>query len=139
MLTGLWSRKKVQLGFTPIGAAGMILCFIILFFFRPTEIFFSSMIFFASFFCGMYMVPLSSWVQHSVEGRLQGDMLAYSNFIIFLLILISAGIFGPFVKIFDTNALWLLLLGIVLVMQIVLLINVKEMGSKMVGLFKKDI
>jgi MFS family permease len=138
MLTGLWSRKKVQLGFTPIGAVGMILCFIILYFFRPTGIFFSSMIFFASFFCGMYMVPLSSWVQHSVEGRLQGDMLAYSNFVIFLLIFISAGIFGPFVKIFDTNALWLLLLGIVLVMQIVLLINVKEMGSKMMGLFKKE-
>jgi low affinity Fe/Cu permease len=84
------------------------------------------------------MVPLSSWVQHSVEGRLQGDMLAYSNFIIFLLILISAGIFGPFVKYFDTNALWILLLGIVFVMLIVLLINVKEMGQKTVGLFRSS-
>ncbi len=136
MLTGILSKRKVHLGFTPLGAAGMMICFAILYFLKPTGIFFSTIVFLLSFFCGMYMVPLSSWVQHSVEGRLQGDMLAYSNFIIFLLILISAVIFGPFVKFFDTNILWLLLLGIVLSMQIALLINVKEMGEKTVGMFK---
>ena len=138
ILTGLLSKKKVQLGLTPIGALGMLICFALLYFLRPTGLFFTTLIFLVSFFCGMYMVPLSSWVQHSVEGRLQGDMLAYSNFIIFLLILISAGIFGPFVKAFDTNLLWLLLLGIVFCMQVILLVNVKEMRQKFVGLFKKE-
>jgi acyl-[acyl-carrier-protein]-phospholipid O-acyltransferase/long-chain-fatty-acid--[acyl-carrier-protein] ligase len=136
MLTGLWSKRKVQLGFTPIGTVGMMVCFSTLFVLKPTGAFFSTIIFLVSFFCGMYMVPLSSWVQHSVEGRLQGDMLAYSNFIIFLLIFISAGIFGPFVAFFGTNALWLVLLGIVLLMQAALLANVKEMGPKMLSLFK---
>jgi len=137
ILTGVWSRKKVQLGFTPIGSVGMMICFAVLFLLKPSGIFFSTMVFLVSFFCGMYMVPLSSWVQHSVEGRLQGDMLAYSNFIIFLLILVSSGIFGPFVKLLDTNALWILLLGIILFMQIVLLRRVKEMGQKTLELFKK--
>jgi acyl-[acyl-carrier-protein]-phospholipid O-acyltransferase/long-chain-fatty-acid--[acyl-carrier-protein] ligase len=136
ILTGILSKRKVHLGFTPIGAGGMMFCFAILFLLKPTGIVFSTMIFLVSFFCGMYMVPLSSWVQHSVEGRLQGDMLAYSNFVIFSLIFLSAGIFDPFVKGFSTHTMWLLLLGIVLVMLIALLVNVKEMREKTVGLFQ---
>lgn len=134
MLTGLLSKHKVQLKFTPIGGLGMIVCLVLLYVLKPAGVTFSALIFFVSFFCGMYMVPLSSWVQHSVEGRLQGDMLAYSNFVIFLLILISAGIYSPFVAAFGTEAVWLLMVGLFSVVLITLLINVKEMSS----LFKKS-
>jgi predicted MFS family arabinose efflux permease len=134
ILTGVLSRRKVQLGFTPIGALGMMTCFGILYFFQPQGNTFSIIICFTSFFCGMYMVPLSSWVQHSVEGRLQGDMLAYSNFMIFLFIVISAGLFGPVVAKFNTNAIWLVMFCVVLFVSSVMIYNVKEMGSKTLSL-----
>lgn len=128
-LTGLLSKGKVKLIFTPIGALGMIICFVILFFIRPTGNIFSIFIFFTSFFAGMYMVPLSAFVQHSVEGRMQGDMLAYSNFIIFLFILISAGLFSPVINAFDSYMIWMVLLIIVLIISSLLIIKIKAMRS----------
>jgi MFS family permease len=134
ILTGLLSRGKVQLGFTPIGAVGMMVCFAYLYFAQPVGITFTVMVSLTSFFCGMYMVPLSAWVQHSVEGRLQGDMLAYSNFVIFLFILISAGLFGPISAFFGTNAMWLAMLAIVLVVIVFMMVQIGEMRHKLVGL-----
>jgi acyl-[acyl-carrier-protein]-phospholipid O-acyltransferase/long-chain-fatty-acid--[acyl-carrier-protein] ligase len=136
-ITGVLSQRKVNLGFTPIGAFGMMLCFASLYVFDPRGINFSVTIFITSFFCGMYMVPLSSWVQHSVEGRLQGDMLAYSNFVIFLLIVISAVLFSPAVELVGTNGVWLLMFVIVLSVLLVMMFNVKEMGQSTRSLFKK--
>jgi acyl-[acyl-carrier-protein]-phospholipid O-acyltransferase/long-chain-fatty-acid--[acyl-carrier-protein] ligase len=130
IFTGLMSRHKVQLGFTPIGALGMMICFATLYTMQPQGILFSVIVSLTSFFCGMFMVPLSAWVQHSVEGRLQGDMLAYSNFVIFLFILISAGLFGPVSAFFGTNTMWLAMFIIVLIVIIVMITQVKEMGSK---------
>ena len=131
--------KYVQfvISFTPIGALGMLVCFAVLFVCNPSGWFFSLFIFLVSFFCGMFMVPLSSWVQHSVEGRLQGDMLAYSNFTIFLLILISAAFFGPVASAFGTLVIWLAMFVIVLIVTSVMLIYVKDMGKRSLLLFKK--
>lgn len=126
MLTGILSHRKVQLRFTPVGGFGMVISLLLLYILKPSGITFATLIFFVSFFCGMYMVPLSAWVQHSVEGRLQGDMLAYSNFVIFLMILLSAGVYSPFVSGFDTNTVWLLMAVIILVVLAVLMIKVKE-------------
>lgn len=128
-LTGLFSKGKVKLIFTPFGALGMIICFTVLFFIRPTGNIFSIFIFFTSFFAGMYMVPLSAFVQHSVEGRMQGDMLAYSNFVIFLFILISAGLFSPIVNAFDSYMIWMLLLIVVMMISLLLFIKIKAMRS----------
>lgn len=137
LLTGLLSRKKVQLGFTPLGAIGMVASFVALYIAHPATILFSVLIFTSSFFCGMYMVPLSAWVQHCVDGRQQGDMLAYSNFVVFLLILISAGLFGPIVAWFDTETVWLLLCIIIIIVQLIMLRKTKEMGEKFITLFKR--
>ena len=134
--TGVLSHRKVNLGFTPIGAFGMMFCFAALFILRPHGLNFSAIILLTSFFSGMFMVPLSSWVQHSVEGRLQGDMLAYSNFVIFLLIVISAVLFNPVVSIFGTNGVWLLMFVIVLVVLSTMLLNVKEMWQRTLTLTK---
>lgn len=138
ILTGMWSKRKVHLGFTPIGAAGMVACFAVLFWAEPVGAFFSVMVSLTSFFCGMFMVPLSAWVQHSVEGRLQGDMLAYSNFVIFLFILISAALFGPISAWLGTHAVWLLMLLIVVVVQVVMLIHINQMRGQLCGLFKRN-
>jgi len=137
IITGILSRRKVNLGFTPIGAAGMMVCFAALSFLNLHGLAFSGIILATSFFAGMYMVPLSAWVQHSVEGRLQGDMLAYSNFVIFFLIVVSAGLFGSIVSFFGTNGVWLLMFGIVFLVILIMLFNINEMREQFVKFFKK--
>lgn len=126
-ITGLLSKRKIILGYSTLGSIGMIICFVLLFLIRPTGILFSGLILFTSFFCGMYMVPLSAWVQSCVKGRLQGDVLAYSNFLIFMFNLVSALIFGPLVHQFDTFAVWLLLILVTSSISVVMFLNIKDM------------
>ena len=42
----------------------------------------------------MFKVPLDAWIQANVKGRELGDMLAYSNLITFLFMLMASGCFG---------------------------------------------
>ena len=137
-LTGLFSKGSVELGFTPIGSIGMLGCFLTLYLAEPTGIFFTILVFLTAFFAGVYMVPLSAFVQHSVEGRMQGDMLAYSNFTIFLFILISAGIFGWVVNMSGTTLMWFVMFLIIAVVSGIMLFHIKEMGKRFTMLFKSN-
>lgn len=130
-LSGIISKGKVQLGLTPIGGVGMAINLSLLYFLQPSGIVFIGLVFLSAFFCGVYMVPLSAYVQSKVEGRLQGDMIAYSNFTCFLLILISSGLFGVTAKYFDTNTVFLVLVLIVLFVIIIMLRFIPEMFDKL--------
>ena len=138
-LAGIISRGKVELGLTPIGAIGMFINLGLLYFLQPAGTTFTVLVFLSAFFCGVYMVPLSAYVQTSVEGRLQGDMIAYSNFTIFLFILISSGLFGATAKYFDTNTVFLVLVIIVSLVSLTMIRFVPDMSDKFIKLFKKEV
>lgn len=129
-LAGIISKGKVELGLTPIGGLGMTISLLLLYFLQPSEIIFTVLIFFGALFCGVYMVPLSAFVQSSVEGRKQGDMIAYSNFTIFLLIFLSSALFGVIVKYFSTNAVFLFIVCYLLFIMFLLLKNVVSMYKR---------
>jgi MFS family permease len=135
-LAGIISGGKVELGLTPIGGAGMIITLSLLYFLQPTAILFSVLIFFAALFCGIYMVPLSAFVQSSVEGRKQGDMIAYSNFTIFLLIFLSSAVFGLIVKYFSTNAVFIFIVIYLLFITYTMLKNVGSMFGRLKKLLR---
>ncbi len=135
-LAGLISKGKVELGLTPIGGFGMSITLLILFFLQPTGILFGFLIFLTAMFCGIYMVPLSASVQNSVEGRKQGDMIAYSNFMIFLLIFISAAFFALITKHFGTNAIFIFLVILIMTMSILMIKYVPNMFSRFKNLLK---
>ena len=132
-LAGIISKGKIELGLTPIGGIGMTITMLLLFFLQPTGIVFTGLILLTAMFCGIFMVPLSASVQSSVEGRKQGDMIAYSNFVIFLLIFISAAVFGIISKAFGSNTIFILLVIIVSVMTTIMLLKVPNMEQR----FKK--
>ncbi len=135
-LAGIISRGKVELGLTPIGGSGMTITLLFLYFLQPSDVPFTILIFFAALFCGIYMVPLSAFVQSSVEGRKQGDMIAYSNFAIFLLIFISSAVFGVIVKYFSTNAVFLFIVCYLLFILFAMLKNVANMFKRLKILFR---
>jgi acyl-[acyl-carrier-protein]-phospholipid O-acyltransferase/long-chain-fatty-acid--[acyl-carrier-protein] ligase len=136
-LAGIVSRGKVELGLTPIGGFGMVICLLFLYFIHPVGLVFTLCVFFTALFCGIYMVPLSSFVQSSVEGRKQGDMIAYSNFTIFLLIFISSAVFGIIIKFFTTNDVFIFLVVYIAFITIIMLRNVQNMYLRMKNLLSK--
>ena len=132
-ITGILSKGKVELGLTPIGGLGMFTNLMLLYTLQPSGILFNVLVFFTAFFCGMYMVPLSSFVQSSIEGRLQGDMIAYSNFTIFFLVFLGSGLYGVIANTFGTNTVFLVLS--VLSISIIVLLILK--APNMLDSFKK--
>jgi len=129
-ITGLISNGKVELGFSPVGAAGMIVNLGLVYFIHPSGAFFIILIFLTAFFCGMFMVPLSAYVQKKIEGRRQGDMIAYSNFVSFLLIFITSGLYMVLTKYFDTNAVFLSLFVMITVLIAAMLRYIPEMQER---------
>lgn len=126
-VTGIISFKKVEVGFSPIGALGIIISLGMVLILKPDGWLFSTLIFTTAFFCGMYMVPLSAYIQHAVEGRKQGDMIAYSNFTSFLFIFISTGLYGLITSFLNTYYVFLLIIILVIVSTLIMLKSVPDM------------
>lgn len=129
-IAGIISKGKVELGLTPIGGLGMTITLSLLYFLQPPVIIFTVLVFLTALFCGIFMVPLSAFVQSSVAGRKQGDMIAYSNFTIFLLIFLSSAIFGVIVKYFSINAVFIFLVCYLIFITFTMLKNVNNMYKR---------
>jgi acyl-[acyl-carrier-protein]-phospholipid O-acyltransferase/long-chain-fatty-acid--[acyl-carrier-protein] ligase len=128
---GLISKGKVQLLLTPFGGVGMATSLLLLVILQPIDVyFFSTLIFFTAMFSGVFMVPLSAFIQTMVEGRKQSDMIAYSNFITFVLLFIASGIFGIIADLYGTNAVFLFLLFAMITITTLLIILVTEMRKR---------
>lgn len=136
--SGLISKGKIELILTPIGGLGMTLFLVLVSFIQPTNIFlFSLFIFFIAMFSGIFMVPLSAYIQTKIEGRKQGDMIAYSNFVTFLMLFIGSGLFGVISSKFGTNYVFLFLLLIVVFITFSLAKFVPEINIRVKQFFSK--
>jgi len=133
---GVLSGGKVELILTPIGGIGMTIFLLLTFLIQPANVFvFSLFIFFIALFSGLYMVPLSSYIQTKVEGRKQSNMIAYSNFITFIMLFLASGIFGIISDKFGTNTVFLFLLIIIIVITFVLVKFVPEILERVKKIF----
>jgi acyl-[acyl-carrier-protein]-phospholipid O-acyltransferase/long-chain-fatty-acid--[acyl-carrier-protein] ligase len=132
-IAGVLSNRKVELGLVPIGAFGMVITLGSIYLINPKGTDFIVLIFIAAFFTGLYKVPLNSWVQDRVKGRMLGDILAYCNLLDFVFILVSAGIFGLMSAFFDTQTIFLVIVVIMIAITSVLFVLLPEMNDR----FKK--
>lgn len=66
------------------------------------------LIFFIAFFCGVYKVPLNSYIQETVKGRKLGDIIAYNNLITFLFIVLASGINAVISMLFSSKEVFLI-------------------------------
>ena len=136
-LAGVLSNRKVELGLVPIGATGMVLTLGTIYFLNPGGYIFIALIFTSAFFTGIYKVPLNSWVQDRVKGRMLGDILAYCNLLDFTFILISAGIFGLMSSFFDTRTIFIVIVFIMIAITIILFYLLPEMKNRVKYIFMK--
>ncbi len=109
ILSGIFSKKKVEVGLIPFGGLGLALSITAIFIFNPAKIPFIILMVTAAFSAGFFKVPLNAWIQDKVQGRDLGDAIAYNNLINFIFILISAGIFGWIESAFNTQIVFLVI------------------------------
>ncbi|MBI5760221.1 MAG: MFS transporter [Planctomycetales bacterium] len=107
VLAGWWSGGKVELGIVPLGAAGIAVGAIALFFTghavdgpattaaAMTHAYHSTFgwLFLLGAGAGLFNVPLDTFLQHRSPAATRGSILAASNFITFSGILLSSGLF----------------------------------------------
>ena len=138
-ISGVISRGKVQLLLTPVGGLGMGLSLLLMILFKPTDVIvFSTLTFFIAMFSGVYMVPLSAYIQTKIEGRKQSDMIAYSNFTTFLLLFIASGLFGVIADQLGTSAVFIFLLLCAVTITLVLIRFVPEIKDRVLSVFKNN-
>ena len=125
-LAGVLSRRDVELGLVPYGGITTGLTLLAIFVFDAHGVVFGILVFFAAFFSGMFKVPLDAWIQANVKGRELGDMLAYSNLITFLFMLMASGCFGGMTMFFDTQYVFVFLAVLTFAITIVLFSCVEE-------------
>jgi len=137
-LAGVMSKGKIQLLFTIIGGACMSLFLLILFLINTKNVYlFTSFIFVIAFCSGIYMVPLSSYIQYKVEGRIQSKMISYSNFITFILLFAGSVIFGFISSWLGTNFVFIFLMIVMFTTILVLVLFVNEIKEKLFLFVKK--
>jgi len=96
ILTGWLSGKHVHLGYVILGSIGLGISMFLIMILDPAKNTFITLIFLGAFFAGFFKIPLNSYVQDAVQGRKLGDILGYLNVMVFVFILISAGIYAIF-------------------------------------------
>jgi acyl-[acyl-carrier-protein]-phospholipid O-acyltransferase/long-chain-fatty-acid--[acyl-carrier-protein] ligase len=120
-LAGVLSGRRVRLALVLPGGAATGATFLALYLVPAGGAFFAGGVFLAAFFSGFFKVPLDAWIQAHVEGRKLGTMLAYSNQLSFLFMLLASACFGLIEQVFGAREIFLflslLMLGITLLLS----------------------
>lgn len=112
MTAGLISNKKVNTRLVPLGGAGIFNCTLLIYLLQPNVTLFTTLIVLTAFFAGFFKVPLNAFMQDRVDGRKLGEMIGYSNLMVFTFILISAGLFGLIETLFNVDTVFLAIVGL---------------------------
>ena len=109
VLAGIWSAGRVELGIVSLGAAGIAISSILLSV-VPSG---NGNAISGAYFCaclglfmlgtsaGLYDIPIQAYLQHRSPRESRGSILAATNFIVFLAMLGSAGLFWLWSDIFE--------------------------------------
>ena len=93
-VSGLINKKRLEMGLVIFAGLGLTLSTALLTAASLDAIQFMVVLTVSAFFGGLFKVPLNVWTQQRTEGKDVGNILAYSNMLVFLAILISAAIFS---------------------------------------------
>lgn len=135
-LAGLLSKKKVMIRFIPLGAAGLSLFLTLMYFLKPNVTLFSVYLILAAVFSGFYKIPLNAWIQTNVKGRKLGEMLAFNNLMVFLFLLISAGLYAGLSVLLDPKTMFLFIAAVSWIIGIVMFFKIPDLKNQMLHFFK---
>ncbi len=103
-VAGQLSDKKIELGLVPLGAVGISVFACVLGFVSHSYYLAAMTVFFLGFFSGFYIVPLNTLIQQNSPEDRRGQVLATSNVLTFVAILLGTSSIYLFHDIFHLNA-----------------------------------
>ncbi len=127
---GVVSNHKVKTQLVPIGGIGMAISMLLIFILNPGTTLFTILITIFAFFAGFFKIPLNAFIQDRVKGRELGPVLAYNNQMVFIAILISAGIFTLIERAFDSRIVFLAVLIITIIITTIIFFKLPGAGKR---------
>ncbi len=116
ILAGIWSAGRIELGIVPIGAAGIVVTSLLLFFTGSSvdpgpesnsHIYYLLSLlwlFLLGVSSGLFDIPLETFLQHRSDVETRGSILAAANFLAFTFILVASGVFFVMQKYLQMSA-----------------------------------
>jgi len=90
-VAGRLSKNKVELGLVPVGALGLVLFSLALAFSFGSTARTNAYLFFLGFSGGLFILPLTAFVQHRSPAEKRGKFIAVGNILAFTGVLIASG------------------------------------------------
>ena len=119
-LAGVASGKRVRSGLVPLGGVATGVLLLVLYLFPAGGYLFAGGIFLVAFCSGFFKVPLDAWIQARAGERELGTVLAYSNQVSFLFILLASGCFGLIERYAGARFVFLFLGCVMILVEVVL-------------------
>ena len=129
-VAGVLSGHKVNTKLVPIGGAGMTVTMLIIFLLKTEVATFTVLIVIFAFFAGLFKIPLNAFMQDRVKGRELGPVIAYNNQMVFVAILMSAGVFSFIEGVFDARIVFLTVLIITVATTIIAWLKIPGAGIR---------
>ncbi len=101
---GRFSGDQVELGFVPLAAIGVSICFIALFLFAGHFFVVVPLLIALGICGGFYIVPIDTFIQIASPEKDRGQNVAASNFLSFIGVIIASGLIAFFGNLLDLTA-----------------------------------
>ncbi|MCT4591738.1 MAG: MFS transporter [Carboxylicivirga sp.] len=121
---GVLSKHRVNTRLVTFGGIGMTLSMLAIILLPPNKVVFTGLIILFAFFAGLFKIPLNSFLQDRVQGRALGPVIAYNNQMVFIAILISAGIFALVEEYLGTLSVFVTILAVTIAITTVLWLRI---------------
>lgn len=103
-ITGQFSGKTVRKKLIPVGLGGVSALIALLLLFKPTTLLAGGFVFSIAFLGGVFQVPCLALIQKANIGNKLSDMIAYTNLVTFMLIVVGTIIFSVVTTLSHENA-----------------------------------
>ncbi len=127
---GVISNHKVNTKLVTIGGIGMSITMLIIFLVNPNVTLFTILIIIFAFFAGLFKIPLNAFMQDRVKGRELGPVIAYNNQMVFVAILISAGLFSLVEGAYNARIVFLTVLVVTLFITLIAYLKIPGAGKR---------
>lgn len=105
-LSGRFNKKRVALGMLFPSMLGLGSAVILLALSAEVYVFIACLMI-TAFFGGLFKIPLNTWIQEKTDEQELAKVLAFSNMVVFVSILLSAGAFAVLDHFLNSRALFL--------------------------------
>lgn len=106
-VSGMITKNRLEMGLVCFAGVGLSIATFFLSHQNLSTPGFIVLLMVAAFFGGLFKIPLNAWVQERTDHKDIGNVLAYSNMIVFLFILLSAAVFALLQSYFSTHSIFI--------------------------------